>query len=87
MPRDDSSRCPDCGIEHDALTRYVERMNDALYGPCSVFTPEEQAAMRRGYTLTERRRISGRIFGQYPQAVSETHARKLDAINTRIWVS
>ena len=63
---------------------YSKRMNRALYGPQSIFTPEEQAAMRRGYTFAERRQISGQVFGNYPQAISETHARKMDAINTRI---
>ena len=62
---------------------YAERMNEALYGPDSVFSAEEQAAMRKGYTNMERIRISGRMFGRryYPQAISQEHADKLDALN------
>ena len=45
-----------------------------------VFTPEEQAAMDRGYTMAERRQISGRMFGIYPQAISLEHAAKLDQL-------
>ena len=60
---------------------YAERMNAALYGPSSVFTDEEQAAMRRGYTHNERMAISGRLWGIYPQAISEEHAAKLDVLN------
>lgn len=60
---------------------YAERMNAALYGPYSVFTAEEQEAMRRGYTWRERINESGQVFGIYPQAISEEHARKLDRLN------
>lgn len=52
-----------------------------LYGPDSIFTKEEQEAMQRGYTMAERKAISGRMFGIYPQAISEEHARKLDLLN------
>lgn len=59
----------------------TKQMLSALYGPDSVFTPEEQAAMKRGYTMAQRRAESGRMFGIYPQAISEEHARKLDDLN------
>lgn len=54
-----------------------------MYGPDSPFTADEQAAMKRGYTMAERRAISGRMFGIYPQAISEEHARKIDALHAR----
>ena len=54
-------------------------INEILYGPDSVFTEEEQAAMKRGYTTNERLAISGKVFGVYPQAISQEHADKLDA--------
>ena len=57
--------------EQDTWTRHH---NHLLYGPGSRFTSEEQAAMRRGYTRSERLAISGRQFGIYPQAISEEHA-------------
>ncbi len=59
-------------------------MSDAtnvLYGPNSKFNEDEQAAMRRGYTQTERMAISGRVYGICPQAISQAHADKLDAMN------
>ncbi len=56
-------------------------MNQQLYGKDSVFTAEEQAAMRRGYTHNERIQISGKVFGIYPQAISQEHAAKLNTIN------
>ena len=55
--------------------------NEKLYGEDSVFTAEEQAAMQRGYTWNERKAISGRVYGIYPQAISLEHAAKLDALN------
>ena len=60
---------------------YAEKINALLYGPDSQFTAEEQAAMKRGFSNAERRQISGRIFGIYPQAISQSHAQKLDEIN------
>lgn len=54
---------------------------EALYGPNSEFTPEEQAAMKRGYTIKERIEESGQVFGVYPQAISREHATKLDRVN------
>ena len=60
---------------------YAERMNGQLYGAGSVFSKAEQAAMRKGYSLKERRAISGVIFGMYPQAINQDHADKLDALN------
>ncbi len=64
-----------------AKQTYATQMNDALYGAGSVFTADEQAAMRRGYTYAQRIRESGRQFGIYPQAISDEHARKLDVLN------
>lgn len=61
-----------------AMKRFAEWAEEKLYGPESVFTPEEQAATRRGYTTAERVAESGRVFGAYPQAISEGHAAKLD---------
>lgn len=61
--------------------QYVDHLNSLLYCHKSAFTAEEQAAMKRGYTMAERRKISGRVFGIYPQAISEDHARKLDRVN------
>ena len=61
--------------------KYAEKMNQALYGVVSIFTAEEQEAMKRGYTLAERKAISGRVYGIYPQAVSEEHAAKLNTLN------
>lgn len=63
---------------------FVARSNDRCYGPNSVFTAEEQAAMKRGYTTAERLAMSGRLYGIYPQAISEAHARKLDALNREL---
>jgi hypothetical protein len=60
---------------------WVGSMNNALYGPDSVFTAEEQDAMRTGYTISLRMAESGRVFGGYPQAISEDHARKLNVLN------
>lgn len=61
-----------------AVKSYANRIDETLYGVDSVFTQEEQAAMKRGYTIGERMAMSGRMFGIYPQAISEEHARKLD---------
>lgn len=55
--------------------------NEMLYGPPSVFTAAEQEAMRRGYTRAERLRISGTVYGGYPQAISAQHARKIRDLN------
>jgi hypothetical protein len=54
---------------------------EELYGDDSVFTADEQSAMRRGYTYAERIKISGSQFGCYPQAISQDHADKLDRLN------
>jgi hypothetical protein len=56
----------------------AQKMNDDLYGPESPFTAAEQTAMQRGYTTAERLAASGRVFGVYPQAISQAHADKLD---------
>ena len=56
----------------------VQAALDDLYGLESLFTAEEQAAMRRGHTTRERLAESGRVFGVYPQAISQEHADKLD---------
>jgi hypothetical protein len=45
------------------------------------FSADEWAAMDRGYTSAERRAISGKLFGIYPQAISSEHAAKIDALN------
>ena len=58
---------------------------DLLYGQGSVFTQDEQAAMHRGYTMDERNRISGRVYGIYPQAISQEHADKLDKLYSARW--
>ena len=68
----------------DIVNTYSQRMNRALYGPKSIFTQEEQAAMRRGYTRNERKAISGCVYGDYPQAISAEHARKMDRVNAII---
>jgi len=60
---------------------WINAMNAHLYGAKSVFTPEEQSAMRRGYTRADRLAESGEVFLVYPQAISEEHARKIQAIN------
>lgn len=65
----------------ETARQYVKRINLALYGPASVFTAQEQAAMSRGYTQAERIAESGRVFGRYPQAISDEHAAKLDKLN------
>ena len=61
-------------------------IND-LYGAGSPFTPEEQGAMRQGYTRRRRIEISGLIYGGYPQAISMAHADKIDAHweRYRVW--
>ena len=56
-------------------------IRETLYGPQSIFTAAEQEAMRRGYTGAERKAISGRVYGRYPQAISAEHAMKLDMVN------
>ena len=58
---------------------YVKLHDDALYGPDSVFSAEEQDAMRRGCTHARRIAESGRVFGGFPQAISQDHADRLRA--------
>lgn len=62
-------------------TNYAKTMNEKLYGKASVCTKAERDAMQKGYTIAERKAISGKIFGIYPQATSQEHAEKLDQLN------
>lgn len=70
--------------EERAAHNYRRRVLRALYGPRSIFTAEEQAAMRRGYTRAERIAISGQCFNDYAQAISLDHANKLDAVKAQL---
>ena len=63
---------------------YVRIANERMYGPESVFTPAEQAAMRAGYTRVDRLAVSGQVFGAFPQAISDDHAQKLRALNREL---
>lgn len=73
-----------CYYCQQALDRHLAALAwKAADWAAADFTTEERAATDRGYTIKERLAISGRQFGAYPQAISEEHARKLDASNRR----
>ena len=63
---------------------YIKIANERMYGPESVFTPAEQAAMKAGYTRIERLAVSGQVFGAFPQAISDDHAWKLRMMNREL---